>query len=72
MIQETLPNVRLIDIGVTLSEVVGNTLSLPNNISDNFVEYCFSDRETGFKRFDTEHLKNLPNGPIKSINIETF
>ena len=72
VIQDTLPDVRLIDIGVTLSEVVGNTLSLPNNISDNFVEYCFSDRETGFKRFDTEHLKNLPNGPIKSINIETF
>ena len=35
---------------------------LPNNISDNFVEYCFSDRETGFKRFDTEHLKNLQIG----------
>ena len=72
VIQETLPDVRLIDIGVSLSEVVGKTLSLPHNISDNFVEYCFSDRETGFKRFDTEHLKNLPNGPIKSINIESF
>ncbi len=72
VIQKTLPGVRLIDIGVTLSEVVSQTISLPNNISDNFVEYCFSDRETGFKRFDTEHLKNLPNGPIKSINIESF
>ena len=62
----------MIDIGISLSEVVGKTLSLPENISDNFVEYCFSDRETGFKRFDTEHLKNLPNGPIKAINIENY
>ncbi len=72
VIQETLPDVHLIDIGISLSEVVGKTLSLPENISDNFVEYCFSDRETGFKRFDTEHLKNLPNGPIKAINIENY
>ena len=72
IIHETLPDVRLIDIGVALSEVVGRTLTLPHNISDNFVEYCFSDRETGFKRFDAEHLKDLPNGPIKSINIESF
>ncbi|MBQ5992493.1 MAG: glutamate racemase [Clostridia bacterium] len=72
VIHETLPDVRLIDIGVALSEVVGRTLTLPHNISDNFVEYCFSDRETGFKRFDAEHLKDLPNGPIKSINIESF
>ncbi len=72
VIQETLPDVKLIDIGVALSEAVGATIPLPMNISDNFVEYCFSDRETGFKRFDTEHLKNLPNGPIKAINIESF
>ncbi len=72
VIQKTLPDVHLIDIGISLSEVVGKTLSLPENISDNFVEYCFSDRETGFKRFDTEHLKNLPNGPIKAINIENY
>lgn len=72
VIRDTLPDVKLIDIGVALSEVVGKTISMPNNISDNFVEYCFSDRETGFKRFDTEHLKDLPNGPIKAINIESF
>ena len=72
VIAEMLPNVHLIDIGVALSEVVAKSISLPNTISDNFVEYCFSDRETGFKRFDTEHLKNLPNGPIKAINIETY
>ncbi len=72
VIQETLPDIQLIDIGVALSEAVGKMLPLPTNISDNFVEYCFSDRETGFKRFDTEHLRNLPNGPIKAINIETF
>lgn len=72
VIHDTLPDVRLIDIGVTLSAVVKDSIALPNTISDNFVEYCFSDRETGFKRFDTEHLRSLPNGPIKAINIESF
>ncbi len=72
VIQEVLPDVRLIDIGESLAEAVSSTIALPNTISDNFVEYCFSDRETGFKRFDFEHLRSLPNGPIKSVNIENF
>ncbi len=71
-IRETLPGVQLIDIGVTLAETVGKTLPLSKSIGDNFVEYCFSDRETGFRRFDSEHLRSLPNGPIKAVNIESF
>jgi len=71
-IQKTLPDVHLIDIGKSLSDVVQKDLSLKENSSENFVEYCFSDRETGFKRFDSEHLRDLPNGPIKAISIENY
>jgi glutamate racemase len=71
-IQKALPDVHLIDIGEALSEVLRKDLSLKENTSENFVEYSFSDRETGFKRFDSEHLKDLPNGPIKAINIENY
>lgn len=71
-IQKTLPGIRLINIGESLSEVVHKDFTLRENASDNFVEYCFSDRETGFRRFDSEHLKSLPNGPIKAINIEIY
>lgn len=71
-IKEELPDVRLIDIGVALAETVKNELPLLRKHANNTVEYCFSDRETDFKRFDTEHLKNLPDGPIRAINIEQF
>lgn len=71
-IQKTLPGVHLINIGESLSEVLQADLFLKENASESFVEYCFSDRETGFKRFDSEHLKDLPNGPIKAINIENY
>ena len=71
-IGEELPNIHLIDIGVALSETVRRDLPLQHAHTDNRVEYCFSDRETSFKRFDTEHLKSLPKGAIRAINIEQF
>ena len=71
-IKQELPDVRLIDIGVALAETVKNELTLHRTHTGNTVEYCFSDRETDFKRFDTEHLKSLPDGPIRAVNIEQF
>ena len=71
-IKETLPDVKLIDIGVALSEAVKYTLPQKRAHANNRVEYCFSDRETSFQRFDTEHLKSLPKGAIRAVNIEQF
>ena len=71
-IQSELPELRLIDIGVALSETVRRDLDLVHAHADNRVEYCFSDRETSFKRFDTEHLMSLPKGEIRAVNIEQF
>ena len=71
-IQSELPELRLIDIGVALSETVRRDLDLVHVHADNRVEYCFSDRETSFKRFDTEHLMSLPKGEIRAVNIEQF
>ena len=71
-IKQELPGVHLIDIGVALSEAVRRELPLHRMQPENKVEYCFSDRETSFKRFDTEHLKSLPAGPIRAVNIEQF
>ena len=59
-------------IGVALSETVRRELPLLRTHADNRVKYCFSDRETSFKRFDTEHLKSLPKGSIHVIPIEQF
>ena len=72
VIKEELPGVRLIDIGVALSNAIRTEFSLENNIGENRVEYCFSDKETGFKRFDNEHLQSLPGGKIQVVNIERF
>lgn len=71
-IQIQLPNVHLIDIGVALSEAIKTTLPTASLHAENRVEYCFSDRETSFQRFDTEHLKSLPRGNIRVVNIEQF
>lgn len=71
-IQAELPQIHLIDIGEALSETVRQKLPLSHAHADNRVEYCFSDRETSFKRFDTEHLKSLPKGEIRAVNIERF
>lgn len=71
-IQSELPHMHLIDIGVALSETVKHDLPLTHAHAQNRVEYCFSDRETSFKRFDTEHLKSLPKGEIRAVNIEQF
>ena len=71
-IKEVLPGIKLIDIGIALSEAVRKDLPLRHMQTENSVEYCFSDRETSFKRFDTEHLKSLPQGPILTVNIEQF
>ena len=67
-----LPGIHLIDIGVALSESVKHALAQSKTQEQNRVEYCFSDRETSFKRFDTEHLKSLPKGEIRVVNIEQF
>ncbi len=71
-IANVLPGIRLIDIGVALSESIQKDLPISHERSDNHVEYCFSDKETTFKRFDAEHLKSLPQGQIQAINIERF
>ncbi len=71
-IKEELPGIHLIDIGVALSEAVRHLIQKPSQSRENRIEYCFSDRETSFKRFDTEHLKSLPKGEIHVVNIERF
>ena len=71
-ISEVLPGIKLIDIGVALSEAIRHNLQICHEQNENRVEYCFSDRETTFKRFDAEHLKSLPKGEIYAVNIERF
>ena len=71
-ISEELPDVRLIDIGAALAETVKQELRMRQTHTGNTVDYYFSDRETDFKRFDTEHLRSLPDGPIRAVNIEQF
>ena len=71
-IKKVLPGVTLIDIGVALSEALQSTVPMKRTQGRNTVEYCFSDRETDFKRFDFEHLKNLPKGEIFAVNIEKY
>lgn len=71
-IAEVLPDIRLIDIGVALSETIRQNLPIEYKHNDNRVEYCFSDKETTFKQFDAEHLKSLPKGKIQVVNIERF
>jgi glutamate racemase len=71
-IKKQLPGVRLIDIGVALSDTVKENLFFQHEAKGNRVEYCFSDKETSFKSFDAEHLKSLPKGEIHAVNIERF
>ena len=71
-IKEELPGIHLIDIGVALSNAIKENLSMQAEDNSNHIEYCFSDKETSFKRFDAEHLKNLPKGRIQVVNIERF
>ena len=72
IIRETLPGMHLIDIGVALSKKVNSLIRPTEPEQEDQIEYCFSDKETGFKRFDSEHLKNLPKGEISVVNIERF
>ena len=71
-IKETLPGIHLIDIGVALADALKKTVPMKRTDGANTVEYCFSDRETDFKRFDFEHLQSLPKGEISAVNIEKY
>lgn len=71
-IKEELPGIHLIDIGVALSQAIKKTLPLKHERTANLVEYCFSDKETSFKRFNADHLRSLPKGDIQVVNIERF
>ena len=71
-IKEELPGVQLIDIGVALSHTVQSMIPEKERGRGNEIEYCFSDKETSFKRFDFDHLKSLPKGEIQVVNIERF
>ena len=71
-IRAELPGIHLIDIGVALSQAIKQMMPKSGETRENDIEYCFSDKETSFQRFDTNHLKSLPKGEIHVINIERF